>query len=154
MPPAEIIAMDRARERHLTQVTTHGAEEVNAVFREIDAHLEALPFLQEEALARFPHGDDLVTSSTADSEDGNLVTKVAPTAALLNFLAICRRAARARGLRVITDPPPLATLQVARVVEELMEQHGIDARLYEVARGLGLPLPGHAHTMGDGVGPL
>lgn len=155
MPSAEVIPLGRAKERRqMVMVRTYGVDEYNLIISELDAHLEAMPWLQEEALARFPHGENLNTFSTVEAGDGHLINRVAPTAALLNFLAICRRAARVRGLRVFMEPPPPPTLQVAQVVEELMNQHGMDARLYEVARAIGLPLPGHPHPMGQGLGPL
>ena len=149
MPPAEVIAMDRARARRQTQVTTHGADEVNAVFREIDACTEAVPWLDDELAKAFQNRDDMVLRSRS----GNLVT-VAPSASLLGFRNLCRRVLRAKGLRVFVDPTPAPAPETARLVEQLMEEHGMDARLYEVARGLGLPLPGHTHPMGQGLGPL
>jgi len=154
MPSAKVIKLARARHRQQVFVRTLGADEVNAVFSEIDAHLEAFPYLQEEALAHFPHGDNMVTFTTADSGEGQMITKVAPTAALLNFLEICRRAASARGLTVRPTPPPVPPLYVVQVVALLAEHFGIDARLYQVARALGLPLDGHAHSMAAGVGTL
>lgn len=150
MPSAQVIEL---HSRRPVLMRTYGAERVNAVFREIDAHLAALPFLQEEALARFADRRDLVTTSTsADRGQGCSSVVVSPSAALMNFLHLCRRAAKARGLTVYPAASPEPDLGEA--VLRLMDEHGIDARLYDVARALGLPPVAHAHPMGQGQGPL
>ena len=147
MPSAEVIPLERAR-RHPRSVQAHGSEEVNLIFREIDACIEAVPWLEEEMAKTFQGRDEMVIRSRS----GNLVS-VAPSASLLGFRNLCRRVLKAKGLKVFVDPAPPRD-ELARLVDELADRFGIDARLYEVARGIGLPLPGHAHTMGDGVGPL
>ena len=148
MPSAEVIPLERAR-RRTRSVQAHGSEEVNLIFREIDACIEAVPWLGDELAKTFQNRDDMVLRSSS----GNLVT-VAPSASLLGFRNLCRRVLRAKGLRVFVDPTPAPAPETARLVEQLMEEHGMDARLYEVARVLGLPLPGHPHPMGQGLGPL
>jgi len=147
MPSAEVIPLERAR-RHTRSVRAHGDEAVNAIFREIDACIEAVPWLGEEMAKTFQGRDEMVIRSRS----GKLAT-VAPTARLLGFRNLCRRVLKAKGLRVFVDPTPLRP-DLPLLINELAERFGIDARLYEIARGLGLPLAGHAHAMGAGVGTL
>jgi hypothetical protein len=151
MPRADVIDLEQRRRGH-TRVTLHGADQLQALFSELEAHIEAMPFLREEYRLRFPNDEALVMSSQAPVVNGGALLSMAPTAKLLAWRERCRRLARARGLRVQVDPPPAPGPDLAEAVERLMDQHGCDARLIDVAKALGLA--SHAHAMGQGQGPL
>ena len=154
MPSAKVIDLGRAQQRRtLRLVRSSGVDQVNGLFRELEAFAEAMPSLREEAETRFPRGENMVAICTVELANGEASRVVAPTAELLAFLGRCRSLAKAKGLILRRWPPPEQP-DLARAVEELGERFGIDARLYQVARSLGLPQSGHAHAMGQGVGTL
>ncbi|MCF8065012.1 MAG: NAD(P)-dependent oxidoreductase [Desulfarculaceae bacterium] len=150
MPPAEVIHIKRQSPRVTT--TLHGADQVEALFRELEVHLEAMPFLRADAERRFADRETLVMRTNSPVVHGGALMSVAPSAKLLAFLTRCRRLAQARGLRVFADPAPTSGPDLAEVVAQLMDGHGCDARLIDVAKALGLP--SHVHSLGQGQGPL
>ena len=78
----------------------HGDLEVDAIFREVDACIQAPPWLGEEMAKTFQGRDEMVIRSSS----GPLDTE-APTARLLIFRNLCRRVLRAKGLRVFRWTP-------------------------------------------------
>lgn len=137
-----------------SQMTLHGADQVEALFRQLDAYLEAMPFMRAEAEGRFADRESLVMRSTSPvAREGSLMS-VAPSAKLLAFLTRCQRLAQARGLSVPTDQASAPGSNPAKIVSQLIHELGRDVRLGEVAEALGLPLPAHAHAMGQGQGSL
>ncbi len=120
MPRADVIDLEQRRRGH-TLVILHGADQLQALFSELEAHIEAMPFLREEYRLRFPNDEALVMSSQAPVVNGGALLSMAPTAKLLAWRERCRRLARDRGLRIQVDPSP--TTHGANMDEQVSTRH-------------------------------